>query len=184
MYKDTRIYKDSLHIGMDLYIRIPVYKRIPQYIRIPLYIRIPYVSGCPYIGIPLYRRIPQCIRIPLYKDPLYIGMPLYIRIPLYRRIPQYIRLSLYIEIPTRSTANANPVRACLFAIVPCWRILFVVYQKRTPSLVCGITTYPRSFGEVSALPEHSGVLEQIEQRATAIRRISVRWIPTSRAVDV
>ena len=49
---------------------------------------------------------------PIYKDPLYIGMPLYIRIPLYRRIPQYIRLSLYIGIPTRSTANANPVRAC------------------------------------------------------------------------
>ena len=50
-------------------------------------------------------------------------------------------------------------------------VLFVVYRERTPSLVC---TYPRSFGEVSALPEHSGVLEQIEQRATAIRRISVR----------
>ena len=51
---------------------------------------------------------------PIYKDPLYIGMPLYIRIPLYRRIPQYIRMSLYIGIPTRSTANANPVRACFF----------------------------------------------------------------------
>ena len=67
------------------------------------------------------------------------------------------------------------------SVLTCRAALFVVYRERTPSLVCGITTYPRSFGEGSGLPEHSveprvavWVLEQIEQRATTIRGVSIR----------